>query len=89
MSRDRDYLYKEDDPAWKPYEESSYYRWILLQGAIQQPRKLILRLGGLRFGAPDAAIVSLVEAMDDLDQLDDLFDRLWIVNSWQELFESS
>jgi hypothetical protein len=71
------------------FEESTYYQYILHKGALRHTRRFLLRQGRAKFGEPDAATVARIEAIDDLDQLDRLGERLVSVGSWQELFESS
>ncbi len=66
-------------------EDSSTYQYILRKGAIRHTRQLLLRLGRAKLGEPGAAAVARLEAIDDLDQLDRLSERLLLVGSWQEL----
>ena len=50
---------------------------------------MLLRLGTIRFGPPDEATIARINALDDVDRQDDLWDRFQLVNSWQELFEGT
>jgi hypothetical protein len=68
-------------------EESTYYQYILRKGAIRHTRQLLLRQGRVKFEEPDAATVARIEAIDNLDQLDRLSERLLLVGSWQELLD--
>ncbi len=76
-------------------KESSTYQAILeegraegqSQGAITEGRKLLRLRGEEAFGPPDARILALLERINDLTQLEDLFKRVSAVKSWQDLFE--
>jgi hypothetical protein len=70
-------------------EESTTYQWIMEKGAIRHGRKMLLAQGRVKFGEPDAATRARIEAIDNLDQMDRLIERLILVNSWQELFEGT
>jgi hypothetical protein len=50
-----------------------------------EARRIILRLGRIHFGKADDAVVSRLEAISDLEQLEQLVERLFIVSSWDEL----
>ena len=75
-------------------EESTFYQAILeegrAKGAVQEAKKLLLRQGSLRFGtAPDAATLAAVEAITDLDRLEQLGERLLEVSSWPEFLANT
>ena len=55
------------------------------EGRAGEARKFILRQGRIRFGEAGDAVVSRLEAISDLEQLELLGDRLLIVSSWDEL----
>jgi predicted transposase YdaD len=73
--------------------ESSGYQIILdegreegrIQGALREARKILLRLGGRKFGAPEPAAEAAVQAIDDLARLERMSDRLLDVTTWQDL----
>jgi predicted transposase YdaD len=65
----------------RPMEESSTYRAIRAEGAY----KMLLHQGTKRLGPPDAATRSALEAIDDLDFLIKMSDRIPEVSSWAEL----
>jgi hypothetical protein len=54
------------------------------EGAVQEARKLLLRMGRKRLGKPDKKVLPALEQMD-VDQLERLGDRLLDVSSWREL----
>jgi hypothetical protein len=66
-------------------EESSTYQLIKAKGRVEEARELVLRLGRLKFGEPDAASLLAVEGITDLKRLEALGERLLVVSSWQEL----
>jgi hypothetical protein len=73
-------------------QESSAYDYFLDEGQIKHASKLILRLGSMRFGAPDDATRQALASIKDLDRLDRLYVRLaedkLAVSSWQDLLET-
>jgi hypothetical protein len=66
-------------------QESSSYQLILEEGGIKEARKIVLRLGRIRFGTPDEMTRETIEAIDDLDRLERLSERLLTASSWAEL----
>jgi hypothetical protein len=66
-------------------EESSTYQMLLDRGRIDEARKLVLRQGQTRFGPPGEEPRKAIEAINDLDRLERLSDRLLEVSSWSEL----
>jgi predicted transposase YdaD len=81
--------------------ESSYYRLAveeglekglkeglqqgLQQGKIEEARRLILSLGEIRFGPPDAKRRATIEAIAELERLERLSAQLLTAASWEEL----
>ncbi len=55
------------------------------EGRVEELHRTILRLGHRRFGEGDETIRNQIEAMRDIDRLEDLTERLLIVSSWDEL----
>ncbi len=70
-------------------EESTAVQYLLRRGAIKHGRSVLLKQGPIKFGEPDATTRARIEAIDNLDQLDRLLERLMLVNSWQELLEGT
>jgi predicted transposase YdaD len=78
-------------------EESSTYRAIvrqgreqgllegLAQGRVEGVRRAVLLQGEAKFGPPDDATRAAINAISDLEQLDELTLRLMNVTSWQDL----
>jgi hypothetical protein len=54
-------------------------------GRIKELHRTILRLGRVRFGEADEATRLQIEAMRDIERLEDLTERLLFVSSWDEL----
>ena len=57
----------------------------LEKGKITGARTILLRLGEVRFGKPDKSIRAAIEAIDDLDRLEKLTERILSAKSWREL----
>ena len=71
--------------------ESTTYQAILREGRIAGEQQLLLRQGTKLFGAPDAATVSAVEAIQDVARLEQLGERILdpTLRGWQELLGGS
>jgi hypothetical protein len=71
--------------------ESTTYQAILREGRIAGEQQLLLRLATKRFGAPDVATVSAVEAIQDVARLEQLGERILdpTLRGWQELLGGS
>jgi hypothetical protein len=76
-------------------EESTIYQEIIQKGeargeaigAVKEARKVILKLGRKRFGAPNNQIKTALKSMVDIAEIDRLWDKLLDANSWKELLE--
>jgi predicted transposase YdaD len=72
--------------------DSTTYQAILDEGfgkgVTQEARKLLLRLGRKHLGEPGATVEASVQAIDDLERLELLAERLTDVKSWQELLQT-
>jgi len=55
------------------------------EGRAMEARKIILFLGGIRFGEAGDTVVSRLDAISNLEKLEQLVERLLIVSSWDEL----
>ncbi len=70
-------------------EESTTYQAIIAKGRAEgqaaEARKILLRQWGKRFGPPDARTRTAIEAIADIDRLEQLTERLLDVSSWDDL----
>jgi predicted transposase YdaD len=66
-------------------EESSTYRYIVAKGELREAKKILFRLGQRRFSSPDQQTIATIEAITNLEHLEELTDRLLEVSNWQEL----
>jgi predicted transposase YdaD len=66
-------------------QESATYQAIVRQGRAEGARHTVLLQGEAKFGPPDEATRAAINAMSDLERLDELAVRLMIAASWQEL----
>src|SRR5581483_1516222 len=72
-------------------KESSTYQYIIQegieqgieQGRTQEARRLLLIMGGKRFGEPDAQAQAALDKITSPQQLEQLAARLFEVESWQ------
>jgi predicted transposase YdaD len=55
------------------------------KGNLNEARKLLLRLGTRRFGAPSANVKTAIEAIADLERLELLIERVLDIGGWEEL----
>jgi hypothetical protein len=69
--------------------ESVTYQAILEEGgktgSIRELHRVILRQGRLRFGDAVETVRQEIEAIRDIETLEELTDRLVTVSSWDEL----
>jgi hypothetical protein len=75
--------------------ESTIYQAILQEGRgeglsagrVGEAQRLLLRQGGIRFGPPDEATRAAVEAIEDLDRLERMSDRIvdMSIHDWNSL----
>ena len=70
-------------------KESVTYQAIVEEGRQEEARRLLLRLGGVRFGSPSDAVKATVEGITTLETLEILSIRLLSVESWTELLAAS
>jgi hypothetical protein len=68
-------------PKESPFDQLVFEEG-LKKGVVEETQRLILRLGQIRFGPPDAPTRTAVEALKDLERLSE---RLLDVSSWAEL----
>ncbi len=77
-------------------EESTVYQGILrqgktlgrIEGVVEHARATLLRQGWKKLGPPSERIAAEIAAMDDVDCLNDLLDRILDVATWDELMAS-
>lgn len=74
----REVLAMEDNPA---------YQIILEDGAVRHQRQFLLGRGTKKFGAPTAEQSATLNAIEDIDRLDRMVDRLPRVKSWDALLQ--
>ena len=70
-------------------KESVTYQAIVEEGRQEEVRKIVLRLGGKRFGLPSEAVQASLSAVTSLEALEALTDRILDVESWTELLATS
>ncbi len=70
---------------------SSTYEKVLTEGRVEGGQHLLLRMGTKRFGEPDAAIVTAIKSISDVDRLESLGLRIvdQDVRDWKELLQNS
>jgi hypothetical protein len=65
--------------------DSDIFMAIIDEGREQEAKRIILRLGQKRFGPPDEAIKTRLQAITDIDLLERLSDELLDASSWSDL----
>jgi hypothetical protein len=66
-------------------EESTTYQAIARITRLAELQHILLRLGGKRFGPADEATAAALNAIEDVQKLEELCERILDVSSWQEL----
>jgi hypothetical protein len=94
-----DKLFDELFGGLQAMKESNMYQRILREGRqegltageLREARRLFIRLGTKRFGAPSPAIVTALEAMLDVNQLETLSDRILEsdLSGWDDLLRGT
>jgi hypothetical protein len=73
-------------------EESSTYQEILAEGIkkgeLRCAHRMLLLVGGKRFGPPSGKVRAAVEEIRDMNRLDQMWLQILDASSWQELLES-
>jgi hypothetical protein len=73
--------------------ESSTYQAIVEEGRAEgraegqaaEARRIVVRLGSQKLGAPDPTVVTALEGVDDIDVLENLITSILTVSSWSDL----
>lgn len=66
-------------------EDSTTYQWLMRQGRMKGHQELLLRMGRKRFGPPTEAGEASVRAIDTLDRLERMADRIFDATGWDDL----
>ena len=69
--------------------ESDTFMAIIEEGEIGEARKLLLRFGQKKLGAPDKAVSNTLDGISDLERLERMVERVGEIQSWQELLATS
>ncbi len=56
-----------------------------MQGAVNEARELLVRIGTRRFGSPGSRVIDLIRGITERETLEQLVERVLVVMSWQEL----
>jgi len=68
-------------------EESTTYQAIIRKGRLAEARHILVRLGQKRFGPANDATTATLNAIDDVQRLEELTERVLEVANWQELLQ--
>jgi len=66
-------------------KESVTYQKILREGRAEEAKRILKRQGSKRFGKPEPLIEAALDAIADLERLEQLSDRVLEVTGWEEL----
>ena len=66
-------------------EESVTYQAIIRKGRLAEARQILLRLGRKQFGPADETATTALNAITDVEKLEELSERVLEVGSWQDL----
>ncbi|MFI5460589.1 MAG: hypothetical protein ACHRXM_34680 [Isosphaerales bacterium] len=71
--------------------QSTTYERILREGSVAEARRFLVRLGTQQYGEPDPATAAALEAIQDVDRLESLGERILRpdLTSWEELLKGS
>jgi hypothetical protein len=57
----------------------------MAEGAVAELKKMLRVIGEQAFGAPDAATLTAIEKLNNLERLEDLLKRVHTANGWADL----
>jgi hypothetical protein len=66
-------------------EDSTTYQYIIEQGALKALRRVVLRAGATKLGAPPETVKATIQRLEDLPRLERMFGRLITASSWDEV----
>jgi hypothetical protein len=69
-------------------EESTTYQYIIEQGELKALRKMLLRQGAAKFGAPTKEVKTAIQELEDLRRLERMCDHLNNATSWKDILET-
>jgi len=69
-------------------EESVTYQAIVRKGRLAEARRFLLLIGEEQLGPPSEAARAAVNALEDVDRVEQLGKRLPHVDSWEKLLAS-
>jgi hypothetical protein len=77
----------ENGSAMNPMEESVTYQAIIRKGRLFEARRLLLLLDRKLFGPADEATEAALNAIDDVQKLEELSERILDVGSWRAFLQ--
>ena len=60
-----------------------------IEGRTEATRAMLLRIGARRLGSPPPGLLAAIDAITDIERLENLADRVVEISSWDELLPSS
>ncbi len=69
-------------------EESTTYQYIIEQGGLKTARKMLLKMGADKFGAPARNVKAAIRESEDLPRLERMMMHLLSAASWDEVLET-
>jgi hypothetical protein len=69
-------------------EESTTYQYIIEQGEMKALRRMLLRQGASKLGAPTKKVKTAIQAAEDLKRLERMVMRLFTATSWNDVLEA-
>jgi hypothetical protein len=66
-------------------EDNTFVQLMIQEGRLREARRIVLDLGRIRLGPPGEETVAVIEALTDLDRLEELSLRVLDATIWAEL----
>jgi hypothetical protein len=78
-------------PGIRAVEESTTYQYIIEQGEVKVLKRLLLRHGTRKLGAPAKKVKAAIEQfdVDDLRRLERMFEGIATATSWDEILQTT
>jgi hypothetical protein len=69
-------------------EESTTYQYIIEKGEMKVLRRLLLRKGATKLGAPTKKVKAAIQDLEDLPRLERMCGRLFTAASWNDILDT-
>jgi hypothetical protein len=69
-------------------EDSTTYQYIIEQGELKGARRMLLKMGTAKFGAPTKKVKAAIQGLENLSRLHRMGVKLLTAGSWNDVLET-